>query len=99
MNFKKGLLLISFISLFSTGCAKYNCEPGSNYNELYDKCIVTANGDLKAVVQSKECSNDGKCTGTILDERNRKIKIDLEKNINVGDQISIVLYKDKKEVK
>ncbi len=99
MNFKKNLLLIPLIALFSVGCAKYNCEPGSNYSEPYDKCVVLANGELKATVQSKECTADNKCTGVILDERNRKIKVDIDKSINVGDQISIVLYKDKKEVK
>lgn len=99
MNFKFSLLFIPVIALFSTGCAKYNCEPGSNYNETYNKCVVLANGELKATVESKECSTEGKCTGVILDERNRKIKIDIDKNINIGDQVSIILYKEKKEVK
>lgn len=98
MNKKISLLFLPIIAALSTGCAKYNCEPGSNYNESYNKCVVLANGELKATVESKEC-NETKCTGVILDERNRKIKIDIDKNINVGDQVSIVLYKDKKEVK
>lgn len=93
------LIPLGLLAVFATGCAQNTmCVPGSQYNKSYDKCIVTANGELKAVVQTKDCNDKG-CSAIILDERNRKIKVDIDQKINVGDEISIVLYKDKPEIK
>lgn len=94
---KKNISITIFASaiLFS-GCAakqslELKCEDNSVYSAVHDKCIVM-NGDIKGVVESKECL-DNKCSAIVLDERSRRIKVEANNNLNIGDSVSIVLFK------
>lgn len=104
---KKIITLVSLVSaFFISGCStaevkqKQNqvlfkgpltCKDGSKYSKVHDKCVVM-NFELNGVIESKEC-NESLCSAIVLDERSRRIKIEADKNINVGDQVSIVLFK------
>lgn len=95
----KSGILVAAASLFFVGCAgnQPKCVPGSQFSGDHNKCVVT-NIDLKAVVKSKTCENHV-CTGVILDERGRHIKVSLEETAEVGDTVTVVLYKSPKEGK
>ena len=88
---KKNIILglIAGAVLF-TGCSQKNCNIGSDYSSYHDKCVVT-NSELKAVVESTVCLED-KCKSVVVDERNRKFQIDTDKDVSVGDDVSVIVY-------
>lgn len=100
---KKNISIAIFASaLLFSGCAgkqlteikepkELKCEDNSVYSSIHNKCLVM-NEDIKGVVESKECV-DNKCSAVVLDERSRRIKIEANDNLNIGDTVSIVLFK------
>ena len=103
---KKNISIAIFASaLLFSGCAgkellepkEFKCEDNSVYSSIHNKCLVM-NEDIKGVVESKECI-ENKCSAIVLDERSRRIKIEANDNLNIGDTVSIVLFKKGEIVK